>query len=35
MTEPIVVEVLNWSEELVGEPVFYKGGIDQFLGDRE
>jgi len=32
MTEPIVVEVLNWAEELVEEPVYYKGGIDQFLG---
>ena len=26
MTEPIIVELLNWSEELVGEPVFYKAG---------
>jgi hypothetical protein len=26
MTDPIVVEVLNWVEEVVGEPVCYKGG---------
>jgi hypothetical protein len=32
MSEPVVVEVLNWAKELVEEPVFYKGGVDKFLG---
>jgi hypothetical protein len=32
MSEPVVVEVLDWAEELVAEPVFYKDGIDQYLG---
>ena len=32
MTEPIVVEILNWAEDVVGEPVCYNGGVDQFQG---
>jgi len=25
MTDPIVVEVLNWAEDVIGEPVCYNG----------
>ena len=32
ISDPIVVQLMNFVEELIGEPVYYKGGVDQFLG---
>ncbi|MDA3925849.1 MAG: hypothetical protein PF904_14230 [Kiritimatiellae bacterium] len=32
ISDPIVVQLMNFVEELNGEPVYYKGGVDQFLG---